>query len=113
MRYFRSVVTGLARVIAPGACAFGFMLSAALAQPARMQEICPTNLRAGGSFCVTDVPGSLRNTGTCPAGYVSTGDRAYCVLAPRNQWVLVKPGCPAGYQSSVGGEVCIGKETAP
>lgn len=74
---------------------------------------CPPNLRRSGAFCLVDLPGSIRNAGSCPAEYVSTADRRYCVLAPRNQWVLVGPRCPAGTRPSASGEHCVVGQAGP
>ncbi|HZH10460.1 MAG TPA: hypothetical protein VEZ24_08820 [Microvirga sp.] len=79
------------------------------AQPWGPRGECPPNTRPRGAFCQLAIPDSIRNTGICPADYVSTSDGAYCVLAPKKEWVRVQLGCPVGYQPSPGGEFCIEK----
>jgi len=79
----------------------------AKAQPWRAHGECPPHTRFSGSVCLTNMPASLRNRGICPAGYVSTADGAYCVLASRREWVRIKPGCPEGFRLSAGGEFCV------
>ncbi|MBB4038940.1 hypothetical protein GGR34_000575 [Microvirga flocculans] len=86
--------------------------AAAQAQSMQGQGICPPNLRPNGAFCVVSIAASIRNPGICPPEYVSTADGMYCVLAPRNQWVLAKPDCPGGTKASLGGEHCAGQQAA-
>ena len=86
----------------------GCSLVPAEAQPWGMRGECPPNTRPSGAFCLINIPDSLRNRGTCPADYVSTADGAYCVLAPRKEWVRARLVCPKGYQPSPGGEFCVG-----
>lgn len=87
----------------------GCSLAPAKAQSWGARGDCPINTRPSGPFCLVNIPGSLRNPGTCPEDYVSTADGAYCVLAPRKEWVRIKMTCPAGYQASPGGEFCAEK----
>lgn len=86
--------------------ASGFAMSAK-AQNAYSGNECPPNTRANGALCQINVPGSIRNPGSCPAGYVSTADGTYCILAPRKEWVRAKPACPSNYKASPGGEFCV------
>ena len=88
------------------------LLAGGFAMPAHAQNAysgneCPPNTRANGGFCQINVPGSIRNPGTCPAEYVSTADGTYCILAPRKEWVRAKPACPSNYKASPGGEFCV------
>lgn len=70
---------------------------------------CPPNTRPKGAFCQLNIPDTFRNRGSCPDEYVSTADGAYCVLAPRKEWVRTKLGCPSGFEQSPGGEFCIAR----
>lgn len=90
------------------------LLAGGFAMPAHAQNgysgnECPPNTRANGALCQISVPGSIRNPGSCPAEYVSTADGAYCILAPRKEWVRAKPACPSNYKASPGGEFCVGQ----
>lgn len=88
------------------------LLTASFAVPARAQSgyagnECPPNTRANGAFCQINVPGSIRNPGSCPAEYVSTADGTYCILAPRKEWIRARPTCPTNFKASPGGEFCV------
>ncbi|WP_134495762.1 hypothetical protein [Microvirga pakistanensis] len=88
------------------AAMIAYSMVPAQAQPWGGGGGCPPQTRPSGSFCLIDIPDSVRNRGICPAGYVSTADRAYCVLEPRKEWVRTRSGCPAGFRPSPGGEFC-------
>lgn len=94
------------RIVLLLAGSIGCSVIPAGAQTSGTRSECPPNTRPNGTICQLNMPSSLRNTGTCPADYVSTADGSYCVLAPRKEWVRAKPGCPGGYEASPGGEFC-------
>lgn len=96
MRYFLFV-----------AAMIGGSMVQAEAQPWTSRGGCPPQTRPSGSFCLIDIPESIRNTGVCPAGYIGTTDGTYCVLEPRKGWVRVRSDCPAGFRLSPGGEFCV------
>ncbi|NBJ10538.1 hypothetical protein [Microvirga arsenatis] len=100
------------RLLIASALPLSLLLTPALAQPFYGEGACPAKLRPNGSFCVMNIPNSIRNPGICPPEYVSTADGTYCVLAPRNQWVLTRANCPNGTKPSKGGEYCAGAQAA-
>jgi hypothetical protein len=78
------------------------------AQPVMKNGSCPSGYVSSGNYCVPSGDSSrfaITKSGSCPSGYVSSGD--YCLASGDNSRLAIpKQGsCPSGYISS--GDYCL------
>ena len=78
------------------------------AQPVIKNGSCPSGYVSSGNYCVPSGDRSrfaITKSGSCPSGYISSGD--YCLASGDNSRLAIpKQGsCPSGYTSS--GDYCL------
>lgn len=78
------------------------------AQPVMKNGSCPSGYISSGNYCAPSGDSSrfaITKNGSCPSGYISSGD--YCLASGDNSRLAIpKQGsCPSGYISS--GDYCL------
>ncbi len=79
-----------------------------VAQPVIKNGSCPSGYISSGNYCVPSGDSSrfaITKSGSCPSGYISSGD--YCLASGDNsrQAIPKQGSCPSGYISS--GDYCL------
>jgi hypothetical protein len=79
-----------------------------IAQPIIKNGSCPSGYISSGNYCVPSDDHSrfaITKSGSCPSGYISSGD--YCLASgDSSRLAIPKQGsCPSGYTSS--GDYCL------
>ena len=79
-----------------------------VAQPIIKNGSCPSGYVSSGNYCVPSGNSSrfaITKSGSCPSGYVSSGD--YCLASSNSSRLAIQKqeSCPSGYISS--GDYCL------
>lgn len=81
--------------------------TAQVPQPIAKLGSCPSGYLTSGDYCVprTDARAAVEKRGSCPPGYLSSG--SYCLAREQAQPVIPKVGgsCPTGWLTS--GAYCV------